>query len=358
MGSSDGVLCRFVFCGAEDDEPSSVLLGPSATVAALRSAFPFEGKYHFRLQEPFGGGYVWRDLIDDTEALPSGHALVKVLQLASSPQNYSVYSSQVDAPEFEQYQHFFRAAEAPSKTSRGLNSMWKSLKATGKDHITKTGARVWETVEFTAGRYFNSQSGAEKPTAAALQNLTSAGVLCRTIFSSNNREHMDVLRRLWVSVYGDSRAVSWPDLGFPSDDPAPVLQNTPSSLWSLHALTFFADVHRSACLEMLPARPTYAFGMVGLHVGALLADLLDLPTGRFVERDEVYWRLFEDPIGLRELFCVSFHAYDAFHCQAQGSFQSAMEQTKEFLCQVLLRGPKTIEELVHHAHQVRTVVLH
>ncbi|EQC25545.1 hypothetical protein SDRG_16564 [Saprolegnia diclina VS20] len=358
MGTHDSVLCRFVFCGAEDDEPSSVLLPQGATVASLRHAFPFEGKYHFRLQETTSGGYVWRDLGDDAETLPSGHVLVKVLQLSSSPQAYPIYSSQIDAPEYEQFEHFFRASPVKATSKGGLNSMWKSLKASGKEQLSKTSARVWETVEFTAGRYFNSQSGDEKPSAAALQQLSAAASLSRAVFSDANRDHMDLLRRLWTSIHGDASPPAWTELGFPSDDPISVLQNSPSSVFTLHALVFFCEVHRSACLEMLPPRPAYAFAMVALHLGALIADLLDLPTGRFVERDEVYWRLFEDPIGLRELFSVSLHAYDDFHRQAQGSFQSAMEQTKAFMCQVLLRGPKTVGDLVQVAHQVRSAVLH
>ncbi|OQR90917.1 hypothetical protein THRCLA_22499 [Thraustotheca clavata] len=357
---SGQVLCRYVFCGAEEDEPSSVLVGPPSTVQMLHHVFPFEGKYHFRIQEASGAGYIWRDLIDENEPLPANHVLLKVLQLSAEPQEYPVYSTQVDAHEYERYRSFFQndKLQSGNKSKANLNSMWKNIKATSKEQFTKTSAKVWETVEFTAGRYFNSQSGAEKPSAAALQNLSNAGIMCRAIFSESNREHMELLRRLWAGIYGENRPVEWRAIGFSTDEPLTILQNTPSSVWSIHAMAFFAEVHRTACLEMLPARPAYAFAMVGLHLGALLADLLDLPTGRFVEREEVYWHLFEDPIGLLELFCMSFHAYDSFHRQSQGSFQSAMELTKEFICQVLLRGPRNIEELVHHVHQVRSVVLH
>jgi hypothetical protein len=104
MKNTSKVLCRFVFCGAEEEDAGSLLLGcvPTPTVSVLRSMFPFEGAYHFRLQETIAGGgsssatYVWRDLVNDEEELPAGEAIIKVLQLSPIPQTYPIYSVQVD----------------------------------------------------------------------------------------------------------------------------------------------------------------------------------------------------------------------------------------------------------------------
>ncbi|CAK4620528.1 hypothetical protein LEN26_007256 [Aphanomyces euteiches] len=367
------VLCRFVFCGAEEDEPFSVLLPsePPPTLQLVRSYFPFEGLYHFRLQESTtNGSYVWRDLIHDSTVIPtttSGDILLKVLQLSSTPQEkQKIYSSQVDnANEFEQFQAWFRAASADvpvdheripkSSSKQNLNTLWKST----KHQINKTTAKVWETVEFTAGRYFGSQTGADKPSAAALQQLAGASALSRTPFNESNREHLDYLRRMWVGIFGESRpfacpSSSWVEIGFPVDDPVGILKSASCGMLGLHALVFFGEVHRSASQEMV-SQHQYNYATVGFSVMAILADILDLDSGRFLERDEVYWKLFEGPIGIFELFSVSFHAYDSFfqHAKATRAFHTPLEMTGQFVYRVLMQGPKSIEELVNIAHELR-----
>ncbi|RHY76700.1 hypothetical protein DYB38_004974 [Aphanomyces astaci] len=373
--------CRFVFCGAEDDEPFSVLLPvePAPTLQVVRSHFPFEGRFHFRLQEvTSGGNYVWRDLVDESTVVPID-ALLKVLQVSSTPEEYPVYSSQVDnANELESFQRSFREAYDDSacsgdheRSSKGsnkqpqqqsssaapqLNALWKNT----KHHLNKTTAKVWETVEFTAGRYFGSQSGAEKPTAAALQNLAAASALSRTPFSDSNRDHMDQIRRLWGAVVGDSgrpfarTSPVWVDEGgFPSDDPGATFKA--HGVLALHALAFFTDVHRSASDEM--RRGGYAYATEGLQVVSILVEVLDLDSGRFLERDEVYWKVFEDPIGWYELFSVAFHAHHTFwRQQGKGasststrdrSFQpSPLDLTKQFVCRLLMQAPKTVQDVV------------
>ncbi|KAF0686195.1 Aste57867_21981 [Aphanomyces stellatus] len=364
--TSEMLLCRFVFNGAEDDEPISLLLpsDPSPTLKAVRSHFPFEGRFHFRLQEATSGGnYVWRDLVDDETELPtaSGDVLFKVLQLSSTPEDYPIYSSQVAlANEYDHFQAIFRDASddrPPSKASSSkpphhLNALWKNT----KQQLNKTSAKVWETVEFTAGRYFGSQTGADKPSAAALQQLAAASSLSRTMFSDANREHMDYLRRLWVGVVGDARPIArpspaWVDMGFPLDDPVVTLKTF--GVLGLHALVFFGDVHRSAAQDM--RGNNYAYAAVGLAVMGILTEVLDIESGRFLERDEVYWKLFEDPIGLLELFSVSFHAYDTFwkHAKQTRAFQSPLDMTRQYICRLLMQGPKSVEELVHYAHDLR-----
>ncbi|RHY32061.1 hypothetical protein DYB32_002890, partial [Aphanomyces invadans] len=257
------------------------------------------------------------------------------------PEQYPVYSSQVDnANELEAYQASFRESsgedasgdyerssrskQSSISTTPQLNALWKNT----KHHLNKTTAKVWETVEFTAGRYFGSQSGAEKPSAAALQQLAAGSSLSRIYFSDSNREHMDQLRRLWGALAGDApfarTSPTWiKEGGFPSEDPGATLKSC--GVLGLYALAFFTDVHRSASEDM--RHGGYPYAMVGLNVASILVEVLDLDSGRFLERDEVYWKVFEDPIGLYELFSVSFHAYDTFWKQSRGGSTAARDRT-------------------------------
>ncbi|TMW65771.1 hypothetical protein Poli38472_008413 [Pythium oligandrum] len=388
-----GVLCRYFFQAmlVDEDAPpedyaSSLLLSPQPTLAELRRAFPFVGKYHFRLQlATKDGSYCWLDLTDDKRVLPvtRGEIRVKVLQVsAEADESEEEGPEWVDIPEDRLYDAYFQT-HYPANGRRvdnnnyngggssGLSStqdvgavlsgvkkaLASKMKQSGLGQtLQKQSAKMWDKV--TGGVAGSSNS---PPTAAALSQLAKLVGAMKAPLSEANREHMELLSRLWQSCFEPQpfapRGQAWAQLGFRREDPLQELQ----CLLPLQCLVFFHEVHRNVALPMLneqaiPNHPdTYAYGLVASRIAYVVADILQLKDGACLGLERPFWRLFEDPIAFFELFSITFRAFDQSWKTRSGKSAEVgfhLDFAADFAQEVLRRGPESVPVLVDYAHQM------
>lgn len=410
------VLCRYFFQQtlAEDSGApaehyaSSLLLSSEPTLAELRRKFPFAGQFHFRLQHATGSNsnsskaaYCWLDLREPHRVLPVTAApqreiRVKVLQLSpedapdeeTQQQQQSHALDEVDVPEDQQFDTYFRAQNAreayggpqsqhfhpnPNQQQHHhhqaqdvtsvLSGVKKALASKMKQSavaqsIQKTSAKMWEKV--VSGGTVGGSANAP-PTAAALAQLAKLVGALKAPLHENNREHVEMLNRLWVACFDEQpfalRGAGWDRLGFNYGDPVRELQFA----LPLHCLVFFHEVHHSVALSMLAdqsaANPaSYPYALVGAQVAFLAADLLQLKDGGCLGSERPFWRLFEDPIAFFELFSIAFRAFDQswrLNASASTDIGFHLSYVADFSQELLRRSPETVPALVEYAHQMQ-----
>lgn len=401
------VLCRYFFQGAYDADESALLSSADAlsssflvssqpTLAELRRKFPFEGRYHFRLrlasEPPPSSGYCWLDLLDENRPIAvhgnPGDIHVKVLQLSTELEK-SENSAEIDVPEDRQYDEYFsRLQPKHVRSGNGNNNdggypggpgggsqdvagvlfgVKKALAAKMKQSamaqtIQKRSVQMWEkviSVSSTAGA--GGASGNAPPTAAALAQLAKLIGIMGTPLHESNREHVEFLNRLWVSCYASQpfvlRGAPWEQLGFRSGDPIRELQ----AVLPLHCMVFFHEVHRNFALPIMndqtPQSPdVYAYGPVTAQVVFMLTDVLQLKDGGCLGLERPFWRLFEDPMGFFELFCIAMRAFDQswkMHAHKSIEIGFHLDYTADFTQELLRRGPDSVQTLVNYAYQMQ-----
>lgn len=408
-----GVLCRYFFqhMMVEDDAPaeeymSSLLLSSEPTLDELRRKFPFEGQYHFRLQHLLGGSgagkpssYCWIDLSEPNHVLPvttknaQREIRVKVLQLSHEPleaetaekQREKGNWDQVDVPEDRQFAAYFGSQnpgnarefrlsdgtfsgqhqqQQQQDVSSVLSGVKKALASKMKQSnamaqtIQKKSAKMWEkVVSGSSGGSLNAP-----PTAAALAQLAKLVGAMKAPLYESNRDHVDLLNRLWVTCYDAQpltlRGAGWELFGFRYDDPLRELQ----FVLPLQCLVFFHEVHRNVALPILqdqttPGPNSYPYALVGAKVSFLVADLLQLKDGACLGSERPFWRLFEDPMAFFELFSIAFRAFDQswkMNASKSSDIGVHLEYVAEFVQELLLRrSPDTVPALVEYAHQMQ-----
>ncbi|KAF1332741.1 Elmo ced-12 family protein, partial [Globisporangium splendens] len=407
--AADGaVLCRYFFqhmlaedATVREECVSSILLSSEPTLGELRRKFPFDGQYHFRLQHVLNGGkaasYCWLDLSEPHHVLPvtkshsGGREIrVKVLQLSHEPQDDAADAVKqeprdlVDVPEDRQFAAYFHAhhqyhnesqsshesmqhQQSPQQqqmqdVSSVLSGVKKALASKMKTSamaqtIQKKSAKMWEKV--IAGTAGGSVS--MPPTAPALAQLAKlVGALKAPLYESN-RDHVDLLNRLWVTCYDAQpltlRGAGWEVFGFRYDDPLRELQ----FVLPLQCLVFFHEVHRNVALPILkdqstPGPASYPYALVGTQVSFLVADLLQLKDGGCLGSERPFWRLFEDPIAFFELFSIAFRAFDQswkMNSSKSTEIGAHLEYVAEFSQELLRRSPESVAALVEIAHQMQ-----
>lgn len=399
------MLCRYFFQGASDADEAALLFSADAlsssflvssqpTLAELRRKFPFEGRYHFRLrlasEPPASSGYCWLDLLDENRPIAvhgnPGEIHIKVLQLSSEPE-LSKNDAEIDVPEDRQYDEYFNRLQPkhvrngngsndggyPSGSSASqdvagvLFGVKKALAAKMKQSvmaqtIQKRSVQMWEKVVSVSST--GSAGGVSlnaPPSASALAQLAKLIGIMTTPLHESNREHVEFLNRLWVSCYASQpfviRGAPWEQLGFRYGDPIRELQ----TVLPLHCMVFFHEVHRNFALPIVndqapQSSDVYAYGPASAQVVFMLTDLLQLKDGGCLGLERPFWRLFEDPMGFFELFCVAMRAFDQswkMHAHKSTEIGFHLDYTADFTQELLRRGPDSVQALVNYAYQMQ-----
>lgn len=400
MGDARGVLCRYFFqetLAEQEAAPlesltSSLMLSARPTLAELRRRFPFVGRHHFRLQHAAGAkAYCWLDLVDADRALPvnrRGEILVKVLQLSPEPatdEEGSDVDERVDVREDQQFAAFFRSQQQPKAPERDASGYGTSSQTSGPQQdvagvlfgvkkalaskmkqsavaqsIQKQSVRMWEKVVVTVSAAGGGSN--VPPTAAALEQLAKLVGAMKQPLHESNREHVDLLKRLWTSCFDTQPFVmtgpEWERLGFRYGDPMRELQ----FLLPLQCLTFFHEVHRTFALPILNDAAsnrgpvTFSYALVGAQIAFVLADLLQLKDGGCLGAERPFWRLFEDPIAFYEVYSIMFRAYDA-SCKLSSAqtteVRAHLSYAADFAQELLRRSPTTVADVVESAYQLQ-----
>ncbi|KAG7386859.1 hypothetical protein PHYPSEUDO_015169 [Phytophthora pseudosyringae] len=386
-----GVLCRYFFQqmlleGGDarlEEFASSLLLSSRPTLSELRRKFPFEGAYHFRLQVGGAADYCWRDLADESRALPvasNGEIRVKVLQLAGqTPSKAPVREELVDVPEDRQFGAFFHWQSKPQSegypvpqpqqtpqqdVGSVLFGVKKALASKVKGSamaqtLQKHSAHMWEKVTAVATGVGGGGAGNAPPTATALAQLAKLIGAMKAPLHPGSDEHAEMLQRLWTSCFDTQpfavTSSEWNRLGFRHGDPMREMQ----FLLPLQCLVFFHEMHRTVALPILNDQSdpeAYSYAMVGSQITYVLADILQLRDGGCLGSERPFWRLFEDPMAFFELYCIAFRAFDAswkLNSNNSSDINFHLNYVGDFAQELLRRGPENVASLVEHAYQLQ-----
>ncbi|TDH71408.1 hypothetical protein CCR75_008595 [Bremia lactucae] len=389
-----GVLCRYFFQqmlvegnGARSEVlGSSFLLSSHPTLAEMRCKFPFRGLYHFRLkvvQSDASLRYLWKDLIDEEQALPvteAGEICVKVLQVAPSDERdraHAIHRNLIDVAEDRQYHAFFNwqsklHAEGYSmpqpqhfmhqdvgrvfiEVKKALTSKMKG--STMAQTLQKHSAHMWEKVAAATG--VSGGPSDAPPTAEALAHLAKLIGAMKTPLHPGNHEHVNLLRRLWTSCFDAQpfrlTSLEWNRLGFQHGDPMREMQ----FLLPLQSLVFFHEAYRTVALPILNDQngpEAFAYVLVGSEITQVLAEILQLRDGGCLGLERPFWRLFEDPMAFYELYCLAFRSFNASWKQNSTTsldINGHINNVANFAQKLLGRGPINIPSLVEQAKQMQ-----
>ncbi|DAZ93169.1 TPA: hypothetical protein N0F65_005519 [Lagenidium giganteum] len=392
-----GVLCHYFLQNtlAEDELPeidvsSCLLLSPHPTLSELRRRFPFEGRYHFRLQQQMmisgKPSYCWIDLLEPNRVLSSnrGEIFVKVLQLSPNEEDAEGErwaEDQVDVPEDRLFEAYFRHQEAnamrhhpsdgeyggsssSSPMAQDVGAMFSGVKkalaskmkqSVVAQNLQKRSAKMWEKVT-------GSSSGVDAPpTAAALSQLAKLVGSMKAPLNEQNPEHVDLLRRLWACCFDPepflARGGPWGTLGFRQEDPIRELQ----CVLPLQCLVFFHEVHRNVALPIVNDQApggadTFSYALVACRIAFMLADLLQLRDGACLGAERPFWRLFEDPIAFYEVFSLAYRAFDqSWRVNGNKTTEIGyhLDYTADFVQEILRKAPDSVQSVVEYAHHLQ-----
>lgn len=134
--------------------------------------------------------------------------------------------------------------------------------------------------------------------------------------------HQDALKQLWRLAYPDRelpplKSELWKDMGWQGPDPSTDFRG--GGLISLENLIFFAKMYPEAFQNLLHksdgerAEWEYPFAVAGINISFMLAQMLDLQSGKPASLAGVRFLglLSEDEMAFDNLYCVAFQMMDA-----------------------------------------------
>ncbi|KAJ8763200.1 hypothetical protein K2173_025585 [Erythroxylum novogranatense] len=141
-------------------------------------------------------------------------------------------------------------------------------------------------------------------------------------FDSSLLEHQDALRQLWRLSFPERELPSlkselWKEMGWQGSDPSTDFRG--GGFISLENLIYFAMKYPESFQRLLHKKDgeradwEYPFAVAGINISFMLAQMLDLQTGKPSSQAGIKFLqlLAEDEMAFDNLFCVSFQMMDA-----------------------------------------------
>jgi len=174
--------------------------------------------------------------------------------------------------------------------------------ATGKFQAAKA---AWK------GRRSRTNSTVSLPSMQAMRELAELQKDLTHKVLAGDEWFESSLERLWRAVDDqdgpfDRKAVNWVKLGFQNESPETDFRG--GGVLALKCLMYAFEAHPKEMREIHrlqspeESKRWYPVCVAGINLTCLLAGLLQLGDGRFAERTEVFWPLFEEPAAFYELF--------------------------------------------------------
>lgn len=158
-------------------------------------------------------------------------------------------------------------------------------------------------------------------------------------FDGSLAKHQDALKQLWRLAYPDRelpalKSELWKEMGWQGSDPSTDFRG--GGYISLENLIYFAKMYPEAFQNLLHKRVgkraewEYPFAVAGINISFMLAQMLDLQSGkpttiagvRFLEL------LGEDDMAFDKLYCVAFQMMDAQWLVKRASYMEFNEVLK------------------------------
>ncbi|KAI8562630.1 hypothetical protein RHMOL_Rhmol03G0049900 [Rhododendron molle] len=190
--------------------------------------------------------------------------------------------------------------------------------------VVGSGALFGRLLPFNSGAQDGQTKRLLVPSLSPLQEarLKNLQQRLQVPFDGSLVEHQDALKQLWRLAYPDRdlpplKSELWKEMGWQGSDPSTDFRG--GGYISLENLIFFAKMYPDAFQNLLHKRDgsraewEYPFAVAGINISFMLAQMLDLQSGkpnslagvRFLEL------LIEDEMAFDNLYCVAFQMMDA-----------------------------------------------
>ncbi|KAL8136525.1 hypothetical protein V2J09_002526 [Rumex salicifolius] len=164
-------------------------------------------------------------------------------------------------------------------------------------------------------------------------------------FDGTCLEHQDALKQLWILAFPDKgipplKSELWKEMGWQGTDPSTDFRG--GGFISLENLIYFADKYPASFQRLLHktdgsrAEWEYPFAVAGVNISFVLAQMLDLQSGKPTTLAGVKFLelLAEDDMLFDNLFCVTFQMMDSQWLARRASymeFNDVLKSTKAHL---------------------------
>ena len=384
--------------GVSEESVSLIGLPPPITLRKVRAAFPFEGTFHFRAKASLkasSADFMWMDIgVDDEVILPAGDGSctieLKALMLdgpldppLAGQQDFLEYSEKVlkvtkqriagvrkghngddiddddddDDDISRRDESILKKLGVPRVLQKtavkavdmgmksvavGATSIWNNLKTIGAS--IQSGINTITTLPNTA------MSDQTEEVLAALGEDVSV------TFKSANKEHVDLLRKLWKALFVDCKesfsltAAQWREAGFQKDGPAADLKS--SGVLAIKSVVHMAAVYPAQTQEMLArnksnVKSNYPFAAVAVNVTLLLAEVFHLRGSKYLSTSASYWGMFESEASFYEVFSAVFFKLDKMWAEngvQRAGFGELIGQVRGAVLRALAQGPANVLE--------------
>ncbi|TDH69612.1 hypothetical protein CCR75_007638 [Bremia lactucae] len=169
------------------------------------------------------------------------------------------------------------------------------------------------------------------------------------------------LERLWrvvgdrnKDVLYDRNDVDWVKLGFQNASPETDFRG--GGVLAMKCLLYAFEAHpvemRAIYYTEMPdatqRKRWYPVCVAGINLTCLLAGLLQLGDGKFTEKKDVFWPLFQDPASFYELFYLAFIKMDAIWHRLSATYMEfgvVLQITRKVVVCMLEQAPASLREL-------------
>jgi hypothetical protein len=194
---SGGTRVNYYVANEPNEAASNFFMpGNIITLSALRAAFPFYGRFHFRYQTTSDGMTVWEDIIspDDPIPNPGGVISLKVLLM-------DVGDDDLSPAETQAVQCQYSAMVARQEEKHRQERAQKEAEKEGSVVKKASGliSKLWKSGTAAASSYLDG--GRREPDEQAGANLATLELNFSSPFVTGFEEHEVMLQNLWSKVH-------------------------------------------------------------------------------------------------------------------------------------------------------------
>ncbi|EGZ29204.1 hypothetical protein PHYSODRAFT_309685 [Phytophthora sojae] len=239
---------------------------------------------------------------------------------------------------------------------------------TAEDLLLAATSKLQSVKQSWQGRRSRANSAVEdKAALPSLQTLRELTELQRDLHhkvQTGDEWFETSLERLWRAVTDKDEGqvferndVNWVALGFQNASPETDFRG--GGVLAMKCLLYAFEAHptemRAIQMDQMPdsmdgkhKKRWYPVCVAGINLTCLLAGLLQLGDGRFAERKETFWQLFEEPAAFYELFFLAFIKMDAIWHRLNATYMEfgvVLKVTRKSVGFMLEQAPATLTDL-------------
>lgn len=281
------------------------------TLEKIRSLFPFEGTFHFRIKHSGSDvglpdiDYVWLDLADPKKEIHAhGKKFLEIRALAveidrsEKPEyDYSEYLSDISKEIPDERQNSCHPVsernddKSSSSFGKALHNIKQSVAAApiNMDTVKAGASSIWKAIKSTASHIQQAtmHDGGSALSQQSVENLTDLSNRLAATYSDSNTLHVSILEKLFCALFPGQQyareSLTWKQAGFQKSDPVADLKT--SGVLALQAMIGLCETYPERTQRMLASnrantKSNYPFAIVGVNLTLMLAELFHLKDHR------------------------------------------------------------------------------